>query len=649
MRIPVILAVLVGLAVQVRHAQSQDIMSAIRVSHWTQAQAAAASYADPVAAKLVSYFRMLTQGAATASEISDFLSSSPDWPSQAVLLRRRDAALASEPDTAAALALCDQATVSLPAALTRCAAAFLSVGQTIRATDSIRRAWLNLPGDAGSETLFMQQWGGTLTAADQWQRFDRLAWTDPVSATRQMLRLEQSDRTAAAARLALHRDDPTAATLVAALTQAQRAAPAVFLEQARWLRRAGRDDEALALWRASGTPAEADCSPEYLPQFWAERNLLARRRLRAGDNAGAYALADGHRQRDAEQVADAEFLAGFIALRWLADAPSATSHFTRLLSVSGAAITTARAHYWLGRAAAQRSDRETAAAEYARAASFGTTYYGQLAAIALGQDPAVLAANLAKMPDPVWTDQQVIAFAGRELTRAAGLLISWGDQNRVRSFLLRLAELAPDDADRALAAHLATGLGMPDLAITIARRAGRDGVMLPASGWPVPITIPPGPVPASVALGIIRQESSFDTDEISSAGARGLMQLMPGTAREIGQKLGLAAPAPALTANPELNIALGTAYLRSLLDRFGGSLPLAAAGYNAGPSRVQEWLAGNGDPRSGPVSMIDWVELIPISETRNYVQRVIENIFIYAGKQGDQPPMAFAQWQPPGG
>ncbi len=646
MRMTAVLAAMLGFAMQIRHAQAQDVMSAIRLSHWTQAQATAASYADPVAAKLVSYFRMLTQGAATASEINDFLAASPDWPSQALLLRRRDAALASEPDNAVALALCDQATVTLAAALARCAAAYTSVGQTVRARDDVRRAWLNLPGDGGSETQFMQQWGGLLTAADQWQRFDELAWTDPAAAARQTLRLDQADRPAAAARLALRRDDPTAATLLAALGPAQRALPGLFLEQARWLRRAGHDDEALALWIAGGAPAEADCRPEHLALFWAERNLLARRRLRAGDNAGAYALADGHRQRDAEQVADAEFLAGFIALRWLSDPPAATAHFTRLLSVSGAAITTARAHYWLGRAAAQRGDRDTAAAEYGRAAVFATTYYGQLAAIASGQDPAALAASLGRLSDPAWTDQQVMEFAGRELARAAGLLVSWGDQSRVRSFLLRLEEVAPDDADRALAANLASGLGMPDLAVHIARRAGRDGVMLPASGWPVPIKIPPGQVPASLALAIIRQESSFDSEETSSAGARGLMQLMPSTAREIGRKLGLAAPEAALTTNAELNITLGTAYLRTLLDRYGGSVPLAAAAYNAGPTRVQEWLAGNGDPRSGPISMIDWVELIAISETRNYVQRVIENAFIYAGKRGDQPPISLAQWQP---
>ena len=211
-----------------------------------------------------------------------------------------------------------------------------------------------------------------------------------------------------------------------------------------------------------------------------------------------------------------------------------------------------------------------------------------------------------------------------------------GEPARAQAFLLRLDDITPDAADRALAARLATGFGMPDTAIMLARRAGRDGITLLQTGWPAPADIPPDAgIDPALALGIIRQESSFDGTTVSPAGARGLMQLMPGTATQVARTLGLPASIPALTGDPHYNIRLGTTYLRGLLDQFGGSVPLAVAAYNAGPGRVQEWLAGNGDPRGDGTDMIDWIELIPFNETRNYVQRVIENLAIYRVRRGD--------------
>ena len=231
------------------------------------------------------------------------------------------------------------------------------------------------------------------------------------------------------------------------------------------------------------------------------------------------------------------------------------------------------------------------------------------------------------------------------MARAAALLASWGDPRRARPFLLRLDETAPDPAGRALAASFATRLGLPDQAVAIARRAGRDGLMLPDLGWPVAVEPPSGAVEPAVVLGLMRQESSFDAQAGSPAGARGLMQLMPATAAGVARRLGEPVSPAALTADPAYNMRLGTDYLRALLDRFGGVLPLALAGYNAGPSRVAEWLAAHGDPSLGGIDWIDWIELIPFSETRNYVQRVVENVVIYRARQGRLAPHPLAQWQ----
>jgi soluble lytic murein transglycosylase len=640
-----IMAFLATLLLPALPARAQDVIGAIRANRWSDAQQAAAAYPDPVAAKLVTFYRLLAPNAASFAEIDAFMSRSPDWPMQSLLARRRDEALANDPDDGAVAGFCLKTRPVLSHALQRCAEALANTNHADQAAEFARAAWVTGPTDPQAETEFMQRWGSVLSPADQWRRFDYLAWSDTASATRQVERLDPADKPKAQARLALRRDDPNALTLVEALPAADQNAPAMMLERARWLRRANRDDEALALWTSVGQQAERAAPSSHLAAFWSERNLLARRRLQTEDAAGAYALADGHAQRAPEQVADAEFLAGFIALRMLNDPAAAARHFHKLAAVSKAAITQGRAHYWLARAAAARGDTAAAKAEYSAAAVWITTYYGQLAAIALGDDPARLNARLLSVREPRWDRQQALNFAGRETTRAAALLVAWGDPHRARAFLLRLEELTPDNADKALDARLADGLGMPDQSVAIARRAGLDALMLPDTGWPMPVTVADGTVPPAVGLGIMRQESSFDISAVSPSGARGLMQLMPGTAQTVAHQLGLAPSLGALTTDAAYNVELGTSYLHGLIDEFGGALPLAIAAYNAGPNRVQEWLADL-DPRAGfgKLDMIDWIELIPFSETRNYVQRVIENIVIYQAKMHDPAPHPLARW-----
>ncbi len=398
---------------------------------------------------------------------------------------------------------------------------------------------------------------------DNWERFQRLVRRDPATAVRQVSRLDPPHRAAAEARLALQRDAPNADALVAAVPEPLRRDPDMMLDRARWLRRADRTADALALWRRAGESAQSDATADDLAAFWIERNLLARRLLHDGDAAGAYALADQHGRIAQDQTLDAEFLAGFIALRRLNDPAAATRHFSALADLSKAAITQGRAHYWLGRAAAVAGRNPKP--EYERAAAWATTFYGQLAALALGDDAAALARRINALHDPAYTRDQVLAFTDREVVRAAAMLVAWNDPHRARPFLLRMDELAPDPADRTLTARFALRLGLPDTAVFVARRMGRDGLALPEAGWPIAADPPDGTVDASVALGLIRQESSFDIGAISPSGARGLMQLMPLTAQAVAKQIGTATSLPTLTSDPAHNMRLGTAYLREML------------------------------------------------------------------------------------
>lgn len=628
-------------------AAAQDVLSAVRGGRWAEAETLAAP--DPLASKLVRYFRLLTPGAARLAELDAFISANPDWPHQALFNRRLQEALTSEDDDRIVDRVC-QSRAAPPlqsAALLRCAEAAGRAGRSADAVRDARAAWVKGVDTAG-ELAFIRTWGRTLTADDQWHRFDRLVWTDSGlpggPAARQAVRVDPRDRPAAEVRLALRRDDPSAPALVAALSGAARTDPAVMLDLAKWHRRAGQDRAALALWVSAGVTAEAAAPPERQSAFWAERNLLARRMVRTGDPEAAYALAATH--GPATDIAiEAEFLAGWIALRRLDRPAVAARHFHTLAGLSRAAITQGRAYYWVGRAAMTQGDSSGASAAFARAAAWPTTYYGQLAARALGDDDALLAARIRTTRDPAGSVGRAAAFTKQELARAAAMLVAWGEPRRAKVFLQRLDEIADDDAGRALAARLALALGLPDQAVAIARRAGRDGLVLPDAGWPIPVGPPASSIEPAVALGLIRQESSFDVQAASPVGARGLMQLMPTTAAAVARRLNEAIDLPALTADPAYNMRLGTSYLQELLDRFGAALPLALAGYNAGPNRVRDWVAGYGDPVAGAVDMVDWIELIPFNETRNYVQRVIENIVIYRAHNGSVAPHPLARWR----
>ncbi|HTW27514.1 MAG TPA: lytic transglycosylase domain-containing protein [Acetobacteraceae bacterium] len=623
-----------------------QVLAWVRANQWDAAGQAAAQWLDPVAAKLVTYYRMMTPGAATMDEIGGFLAENPDWPGQATLARRREQALAADPDDSAVLAACPRMTLHLAVAQLRCAEVARQAGHETEAEAMAVAAWTG-PDlvDRAAESRFLAAWGKAMTPADQWHRFERLVWSDPGAASRQLARLDPDHRRLGEVELALQRGDKKAGAMLAALPASLRAEPSLMLDRVRALRRAADDQAALSLWLAEGAAAEQAAPPDRLPLFWAERNVLARQLLADGNAGGAYALVDAHGPLTGEPKLDAAFLAGWIALRRLQDPATAARHFRVLADASQAAITQGRAHYWLGRAAEAAGDHATARAEYVKAATWPTTYYGQLAALAVGDDPAALNARIDALHDPHWTRAQAVAFVGQQVARAAVLLVAWGEPYRARPFLRRLEEEAPGPSGQAMAAWLALGLGLPDQAVAIARRAGVDGLILADVGWPDRIEPPDGPVERAVTLGLIRQESSFNTAAFSPSGARGLMQLMPATAQDVAHHLGLSVSLVSLTADPDENMRLGTSYFETLLQQFGGSLPLAIAAYNAGPNRVQEWLATNGDPRvSG--DMIDWIELIPFGETRNYVQRVVENIAVYRAHLGLIRPYPVPPWRP---
>ncbi|MCB8873766.1 lytic transglycosylase domain-containing protein [Acidisoma silvae] len=638
------------LAFHVSTASAQGVqtpMDAVAARNWDQANAMAAQYADPVAVKLVTYYRMLTPGQASAAEIRAFMTGNPDWPQQALLETRWEAALVAEPDQATALAQCQAHMPHGAQALLRCATAFQAASDAADATKAVRAAWTGTGmTDPSDVSAFLSQWGSLLTPEDELPRFVALARIGSPAAAAQISRLPAGQQTMATTWVALNTAQSDAATSLQALPASDQENPGLFLAGARYLRKNAGDPVALQFWQGHGYAAFQAGDAIQQHALWHEAAYLARDLISDNDGQDAYALVKLIQPSAPADAADQQFLAGFIALRVLHNANKAEPFFRNLTTLSAAAITQSRAHYWLGRTLAAEGSTMQAANEYKLAAAYPTTFYGQIAALALGDTPAALNARIMAAPEPAWNANDALGFAGRETARAAAFLVAWNQPRRAYGFLLDVAAIAPDPADYAMAAELAVGFQIPYAGVGLARVAGLHGTMLLNAGWPIPFqpTANAGIEPA-VTLGLIRQESSFDVGAVSPAGALGLMQLMPATARLQARQDGTTVSNWQLTSAPDVNMTLGNAYFSGLMARFDNCLPLSIASYNAGPNRVDQWLAQNGDFRTpGGPDVLDWIEMIPFDETRNYVQRVTEGIAIYRAREGVVTPYPLAQW-----
>jgi soluble lytic murein transglycosylase len=615
-------------ASQAQRAAGRVALAAAQANRFPEAEAAAQA-ADPMARKLVTWMRMQSRiSGATGAEIAAWLEANPDWPLPETIARRAEEALAVDPDDAVVLRHFARIPPRGVEAAQRYADALSRAGRGRDATPMLRAAWRDgPPSDPSAEAVFADRNAQVLTADDHFRRFDRLMWENQVAAAARVLpRLDAGRRPAADARMNLRAEREVEG--VARLRDI-----GVAYERARLLRRRDRDAEAVVVWNeAEGL--QRDLPPEAQRAIWAERQILARKLLRRDDARSAYRIAANNGQTlPGEPRQEAEFLAGLIALRRLDDAAGAQRHFARLAEGSTSVITRARGAYWEGVALHVQGQEAAARARWEQAAQLPVAYYGQLASRALGETPAQLAArvNAAALPQP--PDDVARAFGARELARATATLADLGQSDRARMFLLRMEDLSPDAADRWLIARLAVLIGRPDHAVWIARRAGVDGVILLEDGWPTPYATPPDGAEAAVVNAITRQESNFDLTAISSANARGPMQLLPSTAQSVARRLGIPHTTAMLTTDAAHNLRLGSAYIADRLQRYDGALPLAAGAYNAGAGRVDDWLVVYGDPRQpGGPDIREWIELIPFAETRNYVQRVIENTVVYRAR-----------------
>ena len=599
-------------------------LAAAQSGDWSRAYAGAATITDALPLKMLHWMEYARPGApGRFPDISEFIEQNSAWPAQKALRKHAEEALAGESDAVAADWFKRHPPVS-PTGKLREAEIMMNSGDLEGGKAALQALWIAADFGPLDERNFLARHSSSLRPEDHVQRIDRLLWDGQTDAARRMLPLAPPNhRLLAEARLALASQAPKAEALVARVPPQLRSDPGLVFEQLRWHRKKDMIDAAVKILLAQPNDLVRPAA------WWAERQAIARRVLAGGNAELAYRLVEQHGLIEGNAYSEAQFLLGYIALRYMKQPALAFEHFSRILTRVDTPYAKARAGYWGGRAAEAEGKSELATKWYAAGGDHMATFYGQLAAHQLGHD-----APPRPTPEPVPDAAELAQFDSDEVVRAARIFFDLGDGAHGKTFLIHLADNAKTPAKFAMLANLAETSGRIDLAIAVAKRAIEAGTPLMTHGYPVTAIPEGGTAEHSLLFAIMRQESAFERDAVSRVGARGLMQLMPATASSIATKLLLPFSADRLTADGLYNVLLGRAYLEILVDDFGGSYALAIASYNAGPGRVRQWIHDYGDPRGGSIDMVDWIEMIPINETRNYVQRVLENLQIYRGQVG---------------
>jgi soluble lytic murein transglycosylase len=585
------------------------------------------SIGDPVARKVVEWAILRSDNKEVDFQrYVAFISDNPSWPNIGLLRQRAEAVLWKErldPQTVRAYFDKDQPlTAQGKFALAR---ALLLEGDRADAQKLVRDAWRydNFSGDL--EAQILDVFTGLITDADHKTRMDiRLYAEDVDGAMRSANRAGGNAPVIAKARVAVIKKAADAKAQLDGVPEEARGDIGYIFSRAQWLRREEKETEAAELiLSVTNDPTQALDAD----QWWIERRFLSRTLLDLNDAKTAYRVASAAAVPSRENYrVEQQFTSGWIALRFLNDASTSLAHFAKVGQGTNNPITLARAYYWQGRAAEALGKNNDARAHYEMAARYSTAYYGQLAGARLGLKDIVILAP----PDPT--------SARRDVVRAIEILYAIGERDLTAGGLAELGERSMDMATLAAVGAVAARHKDARAMVLLGKAAVGRGLPLEHFAFPT-VGIPDyraiGPaVEPGIVYAIARQESSFNPRAISSARAVGLMQVTPAAGRSVANKFGAPYDEKRLLDNSTYNVQLGAAELGDLIKYYRGSYILAFAGYNAGRGRVKDWIAKYGDPRDPKIDPIDWVERIPFSETRNYVQRVLENLQVYRMRFG---------------
>lgn len=590
---------------------------------WEQA-AAEARLSGPLAFDLIEWQR-LRAGKGSFADYADFTARRSDWPGME-LLRKKGEAQLSGANPIETVAYFGDAPPQTGTGALALIAARLALGQKDKAATVAEAAWRSLDLAPEEQAAFLAR-HADLVAPFHGGRMQAALDQGRLAQARAMLPLvSPGTKAVAEARIALQSRAEGVDKLVKAVPERLAGSAGLARDRAVWRWRNDMEEGAAEIVLAFSKNAESLGDPV----LWSDlRGQLARFFLRKGDAQLAYKIAARHRlPSNDSDWGDLEWLAGFAALK-LGDAPTALGHFEALDAGVSTPISKSRAAYWRGRALEMIGRVAEADQAYVEGAQWQTAFYGLLCAERIGAplDPAFA-------DPPALPDWKSAPFVSDPVFQAAQLLQAAGARDLAERFLLHLEERLPPEQIAPLA-RLAEEWHDAHLMLLLAKRAANAGGVLVRAYYPLPDLNPEGlVVPEELALSIARRESEFDPAVVSPVGARGMMQLMPETAKMMAKKLGETYDLKRLTTDPSYNVRLGSEYLAKLEEEFGTSPVLVAAGYNAGPGRPRRWITERGDPRHPTVDVVEWVEMIPFTETRTYVMRVAESLPVYRARLG---------------
>ncbi len=628
----------------------RDAFKAVAASNLALAEKLKAQVSDPIGRKLIDWYRM-RGGFGEAAEYKVFLEQNPAWPDRPLMLQRLEEALFLRGGSAAAIKEMFQLRAPRTGiGMAALASAHLAEGDEKRARELAAKAWREESIPATLETGFLDRFKGLLTVADHKARLDQLLMDDvrwagarndrAAFARRLIPLLPEAEQKKAQARLAVFLHAANASQLMAALPGDGGDWGFTF-HKAQQLRRARKYDEAAKIVLSAPTdPArivDADA-------WWLERRANAYEALATGNVKLAYDLVKAAGQLSVNPMKEQTFLAGWIALRKLGKADAAERHFADMRKAADGPLGRAKAEYWLGRTAEAKGDTAGAKTHYKAATADGDTFHGLLALEKLAPGSHDLTVRLPAMP----TDAEVADFVRSDAVRAAVIARKAGlDAPIMRNFVAHLRTVMESEGKVALLAHLAEALGDTQSALRIGKAAIARGQNLITFAYPVhpfpaytPLRAPPE---TAFLLAIARQETEFNRTIVSGAGAKGLLQVMPITAKHVCRDYRIKCDIPRLLTDTSYNAMIASAYIADRMGEFGGSYVLTLAGYNAGPGRARQWIRQFGDPRDPKVDPIDWIEQIPFQETREYVSKVLANVQVYRARLGDKAPLRLGE------
>lgn len=597
---------------------------------WQKTFALLSDTKDPVAQKLIVWlYASQTSMPSEPRSLMKFVEGNPEWPRLHAIRRKIEKDISdSDMPPADIIAWFDKYPPLSYDGIHDYLDALIALKQTAHAKTALAAFWTEAELKKNETASMAASYKPLFAAGAMTKRLDHLIWEGRYSEADAMLAFVTPEtRALGYARMALARLAHDANSALAKVPAHLQSNEGLMYERMRYRRRKDSGDSALEILAAyKGKQSH----PE---KWWGEIHIMARRALERGDYRSAHRIASRQQLSEGSDFASAEWLLGWISLRFLNDPVDAYRHFDKMYRKVGSAVSRARAAYWAARASEQLHEAPTEQQWHKIAAFYPSTFYGQLSYIALNGKP-----QMAALASPAISTETVTAFDKRELVRAVLLLHKIKLEKMADPFFAKLLAQAKSRDDYRLIARLADKVNRPYYAVEANKQMQQTiGGFMIEEGYPLlPKPLPKQP-DAALIHAIVHRESMFDPKAQSTVGARGLMQLMPATAKAVAKKTGRSFKVEKLTDEPKYNVALGSAYLSELVDKYDGYFPLAIAAYNAGPSRVSTWIGLFGDPRRGDMDAIDWVEHIPIYETRNYVQRVMESYFLYRIKLGQNP------------